>query len=128
MASASDGTPGSGCRRPGDFHERISGAAGRGRFGFRFAVGLIAGTLFLFPFSFSSSATTDRNADARNQFATAVRMRTMLEGYLEKDRSADNYKQTIDAYQKVYLISERSEDVPPALIAEAELYEEMGHL
>ncbi|MGH9572495.1 MAG: N-acetylmuramoyl-L-alanine amidase [Candidatus Acidiferrales bacterium] len=77
----------------------------------------------------SASATNiDKAADARQQFADAVRMRTSLEGYLEKDRSVSDYKKTIDAYQKVYDISSEAEEAPAALIAEAELYEEMGHL
>ena len=36
--------------------------------------------------------------------------------------------QTVSAYHKVYLISTQSEEVTPSLIAEAELYEEMGRL
>lgn len=65
---------------------------------------------------------------ARDQFALAVRMRTMLEGLLPRDRSIADYKKTIDAYQKVYLISTDAPEVTPSLIAEAELYREMGHL
>jgi N-acetylmuramoyl-L-alanine amidase len=73
-----------------------------------------------------TGAKTDPLADARIQFEQAVRMRTMLEGLLPQDRSVDNYQQTIAAYHKVYLISPQAEEVTPALIAEAELYEEMG--
>jgi len=54
-------------------------------------------------------------------------MRTMLEGLLPRDRSAADYKKTIDAYQKVYLLSTDAPEVTPSLIAEAELYREMGH-
>lgn len=89
----------------------------------------IAGiALFLLIFVSPLAASPDKAGDARQQFATAVRMRTMLEGYLEKDRSASDYKKTIDAYQKVYDISSEAEEAPAALMAEAELYEEMGHL
>ena len=70
----------------------------------------------------------DAETAARDQFATAVRMRTMLEGYLEKDRSLADYAKTLDAYQQVYTLSARADETPPALIAEAELYEEMGRL
>ena len=70
----------------------------------------------------------DDRSQARDQFARAVRMRTMLEGYLVKDRSLSAYQQTVAAYHKVYLISVRAEEVTPALVAEAELYEEMGRL
>ena len=41
---------------------------------------------------FFACASPDKAGDARQQFAVAVRMRTMLEGYLEKDRSASDYK------------------------------------
>jgi N-acetylmuramoyl-L-alanine amidase len=81
--------------------------------------------IFLSPYS---APAADRNADAREQFAQAVRMRTMLEGYLEKDRSVSDYKRTIDEYQKVFDISTESEEAPAALMAEAELYDEMGRL
>ncbi|HXW62303.1 MAG TPA: N-acetylmuramoyl-L-alanine amidase [Candidatus Acidoferrales bacterium] len=70
----------------------------------------------------------DRKSDAREQFARAVKMRTTLEGYLEKDRTLANYKQTVAAYRKVYLISVTADEVTPSLIAEAELYQEMGRL
>ena len=70
----------------------------------------------------------DKKSDARDQFAEAVRMRTMLEGYLEKDRSRSDYVQTIAAFHKVYLITSDAENATSALIAEAELYTEMGRL
>lgn len=73
-------------------------------------------------------ARADDRSQARDQFARAVRMRTMLEGYLAKDRSLSAYQQTVAAYHKVYLISVRADEVTPALVAEAELYEEMGRL
>jgi N-acetylmuramoyl-L-alanine amidase len=68
----------------------------------------------------------DKTFDARFQFERAVRMRTQLEGYLPRDRSLANYKDTITAYHKVYLLSPQAEEVTPSLIAEAELYTEMG--
>jgi N-acetylmuramoyl-L-alanine amidase len=95
------------------------------------ALPTVAGTALFFFICVSpvlAARSADRNADARDQFATAVRMRTMLEGYLEKDRSASDYKQTIDAYQKVYDISTESDEAPAALMAEAELFEQMGRL
>ncbi len=55
-------------------------------------------------------------------------MRTILEGYLEKDRTLSDYRQTVAAYHKVYLISTQAEEVTPSLVAEAELYREMGRL
>ncbi|MGH9687110.1 MAG: N-acetylmuramoyl-L-alanine amidase [Candidatus Acidiferrales bacterium] len=70
----------------------------------------------------------DEMSNARDQFARAVTMRTMLEGFLEKDRSPADYKKTVAAYHKVYLITPDSEDCTAALMAEGELYEEMGRL
>jgi N-acetylmuramoyl-L-alanine amidase len=70
----------------------------------------------------------DQKSDARDQFERAVKMRTMLEGLLPKDRGLDDYRQTVAAFQKVYATSTHAEEVTPSLIAEAELYREMGHL
>jgi N-acetylmuramoyl-L-alanine amidase len=75
-----------------------------------------------------ASARTDRKMDAREQFERAVRMRTTLEGTPQKERSFVDYRATVAAYHKVYLISAQAEEVTPSLIAEAELYEEMGRL
>jgi N-acetylmuramoyl-L-alanine amidase len=71
-------------------------------------------------------ARADRKAGAREQFERAVRMRTTLESNPQKDRSLADYRQTITAYHKVYLISPQAEEVTPSLIAEGELYQEMG--
>jgi len=89
-----------------------------------FAAGLAVALVL----SLGSSARADKISDAREQFESAVKMRTMLEGYLEKDRSLSDYKQTIAAYYKVYSIAPQAEEVTPSLIAEAELYQEMGRL
>ena len=77
---------------------------------------------------FAPTVHADRRTEARDQFARAVKMRTILEGYLEKDRTLSDYRQTVAAYHKVYLISTQAEEVTPSLIAEAELYREMGRL
>jgi N-acetylmuramoyl-L-alanine amidase len=76
---------------------------------------------------FAEPARADKKAQARDQFEQAVKMRTMLEGYLVSDRSLADYQQTVAAYHKVYMISPQADDVTLALIAEGELYEEMGH-
>jgi N-acetylmuramoyl-L-alanine amidase len=75
-----------------------------------------------------ASARTDHKMDAREQFERAVRMRTTLEGTPQRERSFTDYRATVAAYHKVYLISAQAEEVTPSLIAEAELYEEMGRL
>jgi len=68
----------------------------------------------------------DKRFDAREQFERAVKMRTTLEGNPQKERTLADYRQTIAAYHKVYLISPQAEGVTPSLIAEGELYQEMG--
>jgi N-acetylmuramoyl-L-alanine amidase len=75
---------------------------------------------------FAAPARADRKTDARDQFERAVRLRTMLEGAPQKDRKLADYKQVITSFHRVYLITPQAEEVTPALIAEAELYEEMG--
>ena len=76
--------------------------------------------------SLASPCYADKKYEARAQFERAVRMRTALEERPEKDRTLALYKQTIAGYQKVYLITPLAAEVTPALIAEAELYQQMG--
>jgi N-acetylmuramoyl-L-alanine amidase len=78
--------------------------------------------------SLAPLAAADTRDDARFQFERAVKMRTTLEGYLERDRALDDYKRTVSAYHRVYLITPDTEQAAPALIAEGELYQEMGRL
>jgi len=87
-----------------------------------------AGTAVALLVCLAFPAQADRRSDAREQFERAVKMRTTLEGLLERDRALVDYKQTIAAYHKVYLISVSAVEVTPSLVAEAELYEEMGRL
>ena len=75
---------------------------------------------------FAAPVRADKKSQAKEQFERAVAMHTQLEGYLPRDRSLSDYKQTIAAYRKVYLISAQAEEVTPALIAESGLYQEMG--
>jgi len=84
--------------------------------------------LFVLAAILAPNLRADTKSDSQKQFERAVRMRTMLEGFLEKDRSLGDYQQTALAYRKVYLITPEAPDATTALIAEAELYEEMGRL
>jgi N-acetylmuramoyl-L-alanine amidase len=81
-----------------------------------------------YPALLAPAARADAKAESQKQFERAVKMRTMLEGYLEKDRSEADYRQTVLAYRKVYLITPTAPDATQALIAEAELYRSMGRL
>ncbi len=71
-------------------------------------------------------ARADKRTEARQQFARAVQMRTTLESNPLQQRSIGDYRATITAFHKVYLISTSADEVTPSLIAEAELYEQMG--
>ncbi|MGA8673861.1 MAG: N-acetylmuramoyl-L-alanine amidase [Candidatus Acidiferrales bacterium] len=79
-------------------------------------------------FALSTSAAVDRKLQAREQFEHAVKLRTTLEGTPDNERSLVDYRQALTAYHKVYLISPQAEEVTPSLVAEAELYDEMGRL
>ena len=70
----------------------------------------------------------DTKEDSQKQFERAVRLRTSLEGYLERDRSLSDYQQTALAFRKVYLLTPEAPDATQALTSEAELYESMGRL
>jgi tetratricopeptide (TPR) repeat protein len=101
-----------------------------GFWGKRFAQGMLCAAMIVAVYAacFAPAARADRRAEARDQFTRAVRMRTVLEGYLEKDRSLSDYRQTVAAFHKIYFISTQAEEVTPSLVAEAELYEQMGRL
>jgi N-acetylmuramoyl-L-alanine amidase len=73
-----------------------------------------------------SAARADKRSEARDQFARAVRQRTILESNPLQQRSIGDYRATIAAFHKVYLITPSAPEVTPSLIAEAELYEQMG--
>jgi N-acetylmuramoyl-L-alanine amidase len=76
--------------------------------------------------SLAGPSYADKRSEAREQFERAVRMRTALEEKPERERTLAFYKQTVAAYQKVYLITPLAAEVTPALIAEAELYQQMA--
>jgi N-acetylmuramoyl-L-alanine amidase len=76
----------------------------------------------------TSAASDKKMAAARVQFERAVKSRTTLEATPQQDRTLADYRFAIAAYHRVYLITPQAEEVTPALIAEAELYSEMGRL
>jgi N-acetylmuramoyl-L-alanine amidase len=87
----------------------------------------VALALALITWAFAAlGVRADKRTDARDQFARAVRMRTTLEANPMQQRSLADYRSTIAAFHKVYLISVSAEEVGPSLVAEAELYEQMG--
>jgi N-acetylmuramoyl-L-alanine amidase len=73
-----------------------------------------------------AESTTSRRAAARAQFERAEKLRTALQGKPQKERKLEEYTQVVGAYRRVYLITPHAVEVPPALVAVAELYQEMG--
>jgi N-acetylmuramoyl-L-alanine amidase len=67
-----------------------------------------------------------RRAAAHAQFLRAEKQRTALQGKSQKERTLQEYAQLVAAYRRVYLITPHAAEVPPALLAVAELYHEMG--
>ena len=63
---------------------------------------------------------------ARQQYATADRLREALNGRPTKDRTRAGYQRVIDAYRRVYYGSPASSKADPSVVAVAELLVEMG--
>jgi N-acetylmuramoyl-L-alanine amidase len=67
-----------------------------------------------------------KKASARAQFERAEKMRTALQGKPLSARTAQEYARLVTTYRRVYLITPHAAEVPSALLAVAELYQEMG--
>ena len=63
---------------------------------------------------------------AKIQFVKAERQRIALQGKPKAQRTIEEYTQLVAAFRRVYLISPHAAEVPQALLAVAELYQEMG--
>ena len=63
---------------------------------------------------------------ARQQYATADRLREALNGRPAADRTRTGYQHVIDAYRRVYYGSPASSKADPSVVAVAELLVEMG--
>ncbi len=87
---------------------------------------LLAGLMVfsLFP---GAQAQTRRNA-ANEQYLRAEKLRTALNGKPQKERALAEYTKLVGAYRRVYVLSPQAADVTSALLAVAELYQEMGRL
>jgi N-acetylmuramoyl-L-alanine amidase len=81
---------------------------------------------------FRSSPTTAepsaavKRQSASSQFVRAQELRTALNNKAAEKRSLEDYKQVVNTYRRVYLITPHAAEVPDALLAVAELYTEMG--
>ena len=69
---------------------------------------------------------TTKKAAARTQFAKAEKDRRGLEGMPQNDRTLKAYEQVITAYRRVVSVAPTTGEAPTALVAVAELYQQMG--
>jgi N-acetylmuramoyl-L-alanine amidase len=80
--------------------------------------------------SSSSTSAADpaaaKRQSASSQFARAEEQRTALNSKAAEKRTLADYKQVVNAYRRVYLITPHASEVPDALVAVAELYSQMG--
>ncbi len=83
----------------------------------------------------SNTAASNSSADptaavkrqsASTQFLRAQDQRTSLSNKAPEKRTLEDYKQVVNTYRRVYLITPHAAEVPDALLAVAELYTEMG--
>jgi hypothetical protein len=76
-------------------------------------------------FATSSNTSVKRDA-ASNQFGRAEEMREVLNAKPPDRRTLAEYKQTVNAYRRVYMITPHGVQVPEAVMAVGELNSEMG--
>jgi N-acetylmuramoyl-L-alanine amidase len=90
-----------------------------------------ASAAFRFANNSSNSSAADPSAavkrqSASTQFARAEDQRAALNAKAADKRTLADYKQVVNTYRRVYLITPHATEVPDALLAVAELYTEMG--
>jgi N-acetylmuramoyl-L-alanine amidase len=76
--------------------------------------------------SSSPAAVAAKRQAASSQFAHAEEQRASLNSKSAEKRTLADYKQVVNSYRRVYLITPHASEVPDALLAVAELYTEMG--
>ncbi len=74
----------------------------------------------------SSNNTSVKRDAASSQFGRAEEMREALNAKSADKRTLAEYKQVVNSYRRVYLITPHATQVPDALLAVAELNSEMG--
>src|SRR6201993_5491579 len=67
-----------------------------------------------------------KRQSASTQFLRAQDQRTALNNKAPEKRTLEDYKQVVNTYRRVYLITPHAAEVPDALLAVAELNAEMG--
>ncbi len=97
-----------------------------------FVVALLAAyNVGLVPSLAASSSSPDPTAAAKRQsastqFLRAQDQRTALNNKSTEKRTLEDYKQVVNTFRRVYMITPHAAEVPDALLAVAELYTEMG--
>jgi N-acetylmuramoyl-L-alanine amidase len=74
----------------------------------------------------AGNPTAAKRQSASSQFARAEEQRAALSSKPAEKRTLADYKQVVNTYRHVYLITPHASEVPDALVAVAELYSEMG--
>jgi Uncharacterized protein conserved in bacteria len=94
----------------------------------RFALlaALAAGWMGFAPQAAEAQSPAQRRQSAASQFERAERMRTALNGKPARQRTVGEYQQLVNTFRRVYLITPHAAEVPAALLAVAETYQEMG--
>src|SRR2546425_402399 len=96
---------------------------------YRLTVLAAASLLFVHPLAArkvrTPTSSVKRQA-AQSQFAKAEEQRAVLNKKPLQDRTLADYKQVVNAYRRVTLITARAPEVPDSLVAIAELNTEMG--
>jgi len=73
-----------------------------------------------------AQSLAQKKSSAKAQYERADKLRTGLQGKPQKDRTLREYQQLVTAFRRVYLITPHAAEVPDALRAVAETYQEMG--
>jgi N-acetylmuramoyl-L-alanine amidase len=74
----------------------------------------------------ADTSGAERRQAASSQFSRAEDQRQALNNKPAEKRTLNDYKQVVNSYRRVYLITPHAAEVPDALVAVAELYTEMG--
>ena len=100
------------------FHKIFAGAS----------LGFVLLALTFLPCAAGSATpnSTVKQQAASSQFARAEELRALLNAKAPDQRTLSEYKKVVAGYQRVYLITPHSLEVPESLVAIAELNTEMG--
>ena len=99
---------------------------GRQKLGVAIFAGFLAAFAAPAPPAAAQSSAPSKKAEAKAQLARADKLRAGLEGEPQKERAKREYDSVIAAYRRVVHGAPASSEAQTALVAVAELYQEMG--